>query len=155
MHESRFISEFPTYRVLILSREQQKLSYFNLVHYKLIIFKTTIYKLIPWDPTLGSPIFPLTFSPSLPRDSQKMASSQGRHAKMKVVIDCDAGIDDAQAIMIALSHEVDILAITCTFGNVDVDQVSKNVLKILDVCGRTDIPVYKGAHQAMLGTVVS
>ena len=74
---------------------------------------------------------------------------------MKIVIDCDAGIDDAQAIMIALSHEVDLLAITCTFGNVDVDQVSKNVLKILDVCGRTDIPVYKGAHQAMLGTVLS
>lgn len=74
---------------------------------------------------------------------------------MKIVIDCDAGIDDAQAIMIALSHQVDVLAITCTFGNVDVDQVSKNVLKILDVCGRTDIPVYKGAHQAMLGTVLS
>ena len=84
-----------------------------------------------------------------------MTSSQGRHAKMKIIIDCDAGIDDAQAIMIALSHEVDVLAITCTFGNVDVDQVSKNVLKILDVCGRTDIPVYKGAHQAMLGTVLS
>lgn len=74
---------------------------------------------------------------------------------MKIVIDCDAGIDDAQAIMIALSHQVDVLAITCTFGNVEVDQVSKNVLKILDVCGRTDIPVYKGAHQAILGTVLS
>lgn len=83
------------------------------------------------------------------------SSSQGRHAKMKIVIDCDAGIDDAQALMIALSHEVDVLAITCTFGNVDVDQVSKNVLKILDVCERTDIPVYKGAHQAMLGTVLN
>ena len=100
----------------------------------------------------------LSIFPSLPLDSyskSKMASSQGRHAKKKIIIDCDAGIDDAQAIMIALSHEVDVLAITCTFGNVDVDQVSKNVLKILEVCGRTDIPVYKGAHQAMLGTVLS
>lgn len=77
------------------------------------------------------------------------------HAKLKVIIDCDAGIDDAQAIMIALSQEVDILAITCTSGNVDVDKVSKNVLKILEVCERTDIPVYKGAHRSMLGTIAS
>ena len=84
-----------------------------------------------------------------------MASAGERHAKLKIIIDCDAGIDDAQAIMIALSQDVEVLAITCTFGNVDVDQVSKNVLRILDVCGRTDIPVYKGAHRAMLGKVHS
>ena len=124
-----------------------------------IIFKTAIYELIPWDLTLGFPFLSSTlFFQSPARQSpqkSKMASSQGSHKNMKVVIDCDAGIDDAQAIMIALSHQVDVLAITCTFGNVDVDQVSKNVLKILDVCGRTDIPVYKGAHQAMLGNVVS
>lgn len=77
-------------------------------------------------------------------------SSKG-HAKLKIVIDCDAGIDDAQAIMIALSQEVDLLGITCTYGNVDVDQVTKNVLKVLEVCGRTDIPVYKGAHRPVLG----
>lgn len=74
------------------------------------------------------------------------------NAKLKLVIDCDAGIDDAQAIMIALSQEVDILGITCTFGNVDVDQVIKNVFKVLEVCGRTDIPVYKGAYQPLLGS---
>ena len=72
-------------------------------------------------------------------------------SKLKIIIDCDAGIDDAQAIMIAISQEVDILGITCTFGNVDVDQVAKNVLKVLEVCGRTDIPVYKGSHRPMLG----
>ena len=53
--------------------------------------------------------------------------------------------------MIALSQGVDVLGITRTFGMVDVDQVAKNVLKVLDVCGRTDIPVYKGAHRSMLG----
>lgn len=128
----------------------------------IILFKTALYKLIPWDPTLGSVFFSSTLFSSLPRrlpcdfdTFHKMASTQGNHAKLKIVIDCDAGIDDAQAIMIALSHDVDVLAITCTFGNVDLDQVSKNVLKVLDVCGRTDIPVYKGAHQAMLGTVIS
>lgn len=70
---------------------------------------------------------------------------------MKIIIDCDAGIDDAQAIMIALSQEVDVLAITCTCGNVNVDQVTKNVLKVLEACERTDIPVYKGAYRSLLG----
>ena len=84
-----------------------------------------------------------------------MASAAEGHAKLKLVIDCDAGIDDAQAIMIALSQDVDVLAITCTFGNAAIDQVTKNVLKILEVCGRTDIPVYRGAHQAMLGKVIN
>lgn len=83
------------------------------------------------------------------------ASTAERHAKLKLIIDCDAGIDDAQAIMIALSQDVDVLAITCTFGNAAIDQVTKNVLKILEVCGRTDIPVYRGAHQAMLGKVIN
>ena len=81
-----------------------------------------------------------------------MAASNAKdHAKLKIVIDCDAGIDDAQAIMIALSQDVDVLGITCTFGNVDVDQVTKNVLKTLEVCGRTEIPVYKGAHRPLIG----
>ena len=80
-----------------------------------------------------------------------MASSEKGSRHEKIIIDCDAGIDDAQAIMIALSQEVDVLGITCTFGNVDVDQVTKNVLKVLEVCGRNDIPVYKGAHRPMLG----
>lgn len=81
-----------------------------------------------------------------------MASCNTReNAKLKIVIDCDAGIDDSQAIMIALSQDVDVLGITCTFGNVEVDQVIKNVFKVLEVCGRTDIPVYKGAHRPILG----
>lgn len=81
------------------------------------------------------------------------SSDAKENAKLKLVIDCDAGIDDARAIMIALSHdqEVDILGITCTFGNADIDQVIKNVFKVLEVCGRTDIPVYKGAYQPLVG----
>lgn len=71
--------------------------------------------------------------------------------KQKVIIDCDAGIDDAQAIILALSLDVEVVAITCVAGNIGVDQVAKNVLKTLEVCGRTDIPVYKGADRSLLG----
>ena len=82
-------------------------------------------------------------------------SSTGGDRK-KLIIDCDAGIDDAQAIFLALSeNDVDVLAITCVSGNVHVDQVCVNVLKILEVCGRTDIPIYKGADRGLLGKMLS
>ena len=73
-------------------------------------------------------------------------------AKRKLVIDCDAGVDDAQAILLALAQDVEVLAITCVAGNTLVNQVCENVLKVLEVCGRTDIPVYKGASGPLLGT---
>jgi len=72
-------------------------------------------------------------------------------AKRKLIIDCDAGIDDAQAILLALSQDVEVLAITCVAGNTPIDKVCVNVLKVLEVCDRTDIPVYKGATGPLLG----
>ena len=60
----------------------------------------------------------------------------------KVVIDVDTGIDDAQAIMLALScPDIDVLAITCVAGNVDISKVCLNTLKVLTVCHRLDVSV--------------
>ena len=73
----------------------------------------------------------------------------------KLIIDCDAGIDDAQAILLALSKtDVDLLAVTCVSGNVHVEKVCVNVLKTLEMCGRTDIPVYKGADRGLMGKIL-
>lgn len=73
-------------------------------------------------------------------------------AKRKLIIDCDAGIDDAQAILLALSAEdVEVVAITCVAGNTPIDKVCVNVLKVLELCDRTDIPVFKGATGPLLG----
>ena len=75
--------------------------------------------------------------------------------KRKIITDTDCGVDDAQAILLALSKQyedsIDILGITCVSGNVNVDKVCINVLKVLEVCSRTEIPVYKGAHSPLLG----
>ncbi|MDI6861429.1 MAG: nucleoside hydrolase [Caldisericia bacterium] len=70
----------------------------------------------------------------------------------KVIIDTDAGIDDAIAIMIALSFEENLVikGITTVSGNTYVDQVTKNVLRILDYFGRDNIKVYKGASKPLL-----
>ncbi|XP_002735234.1 uncharacterized protein LOC100372874 [Saccoglossus kowalevskii] len=73
--------------------------------------------------------------------------------KTLMVVDCDAGIDDAQAIMMALAQpHIEVLAITCVVGNQhDVRQICRNVLRILKVCGKLDkIPVYKGAETTLL-----
>ncbi|XP_027002740.1 inosine-uridine preferring nucleoside hydrolase [Tachysurus fulvidraco] len=69
-----------------------------------------------------------------------------------MIIDTDCGIDDAQAIMLALSSSnVKILGITCCFGNTDVDNVCQNVLHVLSVCQRTQIPVFRGAASCLIG----
>lgn len=70
------------------------------------------------------------------------------------IIDTDCGIDDSQAIMIAICQKVNILAITCVTGSVHVDQVVKNVAYVLKMCNRSDIPVYKGAAKPILGKPV-
>lgn len=68
-----------------------------------------------------------------------------------ILIDCDAGIDDAQALFLALcSPEVNVIAITVVQGNVLPKQVSVNVLRILRVADRLDIPIYVGSDKSLL-----
>ncbi len=69
---------------------------------------------------------------------------------MKLIIDTDAGVDDAQAIMLALTHpDVDVLAITTLTGNVHIRQVNPNVLTILEIMGE-DVPVYAGIDRPLI-----
>eukprot|EP00111_Clytia_hemisphaerica_P017360 TCONS_00051374-protein len=70
---------------------------------------------------------------------------------MKVLIDCDPGIDDAIALGIALSKkDLQIVGITTVQGNVDVHQCAVNALKILEAYDRLDIPVFKGSSTAII-----
>lgn len=60
--------------------------------------------------------------------------------KKSIIIDTDCGIDDAQAIMMALAApNVEILAVTCVFGNASVEKVCQNVLMVLSVCEREGV----------------
>ena len=63
----------------------------------------------------------------------------------KIIIDCDPGIDDALAIMLAVnSPELEIVAITTVSGNVPSDMGAVNAKKVLRQLNRLDIPVYIG-----------
>ena len=65
--------------------------------------------------------------------------------KRKVIIDCDPGIDDSLAILLAInSPELEVLGLTITSGNVPAKLGAKNALKALQMCQRLDIPVYVG-----------
>ena len=65
----------------------------------------------------------------------------------KIIIDCDPGIDDSLAIMLAAaSPEVDIIGITIVAGNSPSELGFKNAKRILKFLGRLDIPVYVGAE---------
>ena len=71
--------------------------------------------------------------------------------KRKVIIDCDPGIDDSLAIMLALSSpELDILGITITAGNAPLKQGFENAKKVLNHMDRLDVPVFLGADKPLV-----
>ncbi|MBI9045068.1 MAG: nucleoside hydrolase [Anaerolineaceae bacterium] len=72
----------------------------------------------------------------------------------RLVIDCDPGVDDAQAILMAYMHpDAHIEAITTVAGNVGLEHTTANALKILDILQADNIPVYAGADGALIERV--
>jgi len=70
--------------------------------------------------------------------------------KKYIVFDVDTGVDDSLALMLAsASEEIELLAVTTTFGNCAVDTTTYNSLKILDMLGKK-VPVAKGAWRPMI-----
>lgn len=68
---------------------------------------------------------------------------------MKIILDLDTGIDDALAIAYAAGNtDVELIGITTSFGNVTVDIAVENTINILDLVGKNDVPVYRGAEHA-------
>ncbi|OWF40167.1 uridine nucleosidase 2 [Mizuhopecten yessoensis] len=74
--------------------------------------------------------------------------------RRKIIIDTDGGVDDAQAIFMMLDSIVyDVIGITCVRVNSAVDQVVRNVLKILTAADQLNIPVFRGCDCSVLGEV--
>lgn len=68
----------------------------------------------------------------------------------KIIIDTDPGIDDAMAILYALAApELEVVGLTTVFGNAHVELCTTNAFHILDVAGRSDIPVAHGAGRPL------
>ena len=72
---------------------------------------------------------------------------------INLVLDLDTGIDDAIALSIAAKDKrVNLVGVTCTYGNVTVDESAYNTLALLSLLDRLDIPVYKGSDRALNST---
>lgn len=70
--------------------------------------------------------------------------------KRKIIIDCDPGVDDAYAIMLANSHEgFDIRGITPVAGNVAFTYTHRNALDLTEMLGM-DVPVAMGAEKPLI-----
>lgn len=68
-----------------------------------------------------------------------------------ILIDCDPGVDDSIAILLALaSPELEVRAISTVCGNVPVATSTGNALKVLELAGRRDIDVHRGCETALL-----
>jgi len=74
-----------------------------------------------------------------------------------VIIDCDAGQDDAINLLLAMAApaELDILGITAVAGNVPLPLTQRNVRFVCDVAGRVDIPVYAGSARPLQRPLVT
>jgi purine nucleosidase len=75
----------------------------------------------------------------------------------KIIIDTDPGQDDAVAILTALASpdELEVLAIVAVAGNVSLIQNARNALKVVEVSGRTEVPVYAGCERPLRRALVT
>jgi inosine-uridine nucleoside N-ribohydrolase len=72
--------------------------------------------------------------------------------RTKAIIDCDPGHDDAVAILLAARH-FDLLGVTTVGGNAPVWRVTENALRVLELIGRPEVPVARGAAGPILGSL--
>jgi len=74
----------------------------------------------------------------------------------RVIIDTDPGVDDALALLLAMrSPELKIEAITPVAGNVPLELTLPNALRLVEIAGRTDIPVAVGARVPLVRRLVT
>jgi inosine-uridine nucleoside N-ribohydrolase len=67
-----------------------------------------------------------------------------------IILDCDPGHDDAIALLLALaSPEVEVLGVTTVHGNQTLEKTTANALRVLELAGRTDVPVAAGAERPL------
>ena len=75
----------------------------------------------------------------------------------KIIIDTDPGQDDAVAILLALAspEDLEVLAITAVAGNVPLPLTAVNSLKMVELAGRRDVPVYAGCDRPMVRPLIT
>ncbi len=74
--------------------------------------------------------------------------------RSKVLLDCDPGIDDALAILLACaSPEIDLIGVTTVGGNALIEDETRNALAVLELAGATHVPVAQGCARGLIKDV--
>lgn len=73
-----------------------------------------------------------------------------------ILIDCDPGIDDAIALLLAFSmpEALDLTAVTTVAGNVSLASTSRNAMRVRGLAGRPEVPVFAGCPRPMVARPV-
>lgn len=72
--------------------------------------------------------------------------------RSRVIFDCDPGVDDAIALLMAFASpdEIEIVGITTVVGNVPLALTTRNALRICALAERQDVPVYAGCGRPIM-----
>ncbi|MBT8183898.1 MAG: nucleoside hydrolase [Eudoraea sp.] len=70
----------------------------------------------------------------------------------KLIIDTDPGIDDSMAIQFAFaSGKFDVIGLTTVYGNVGIDLTTSNAARLLNLLGKSHVPIARGASDPLNG----
>ena len=78
--------------------------------------------------------------------------TEGPKETRKVIIDTDIAADDATALLMAAADpSIELLGVTVAAGNVSLEQAVENTLMTLEIAGKPEVPVFKGADTPLSG----
>lgn len=78
-------------------------------------------------------------------------ADNGQVSHSTLIIDCDPGVDDGVALLLAFaSPELNILGVTTVAGNVAAALTARNARLIRQIAGRDEVPVYAGCQRPMV-----
>jgi inosine-uridine nucleoside N-ribohydrolase len=90
------------------------------------------------------------------QEPARQPHSQEDRGLRHVILDTDPGVDDALALLLAMrSPELKIEAITAVAGNVPLEVTLPNALRMVEIAGRTEIPVAAGARTPLVRRLVT
>ena len=74
----------------------------------------------------------------------------------RILLDCDPGLDDALALLLAHGDpNIELVAVTTVGGNVSLAKTTRNALELREYLGFPDVPIAAGAAEPLSGPVQS
>lgn len=73
-----------------------------------------------------------------------------------IILDCDPGLDDALALVLAHGDpDIELVAVTTVGGNVSIEKTTRNALELREYLGFNNVPIASGAGEPLTGLVKS